>query len=102
VVSHLLFGLGFFVGSMAAVGQEAPPQPDAPQPAQPQSPQSTLEQNGGQHAPSKNHIFWVIPNYRSDENSTKIKPLTSGAKLKVALTIRLILRPFWWQAYSLG
>ena len=85
VVSRLLVGLGFLVGSMAAMGQETPPQPDAPQPAPSQSPQSTLEQNGGQHTPSKNHIFWVIPNYRSDENSTTIKPLTSGAKMKVAL-----------------
>jgi hypothetical protein len=36
------------------------------------------------HQLSKNHIFWVIPNYRSDEKSTQIKPLTPGAKMKVA------------------
>jgi len=82
---YLLGGLGFLVGSISALGQETSALPDAPQPAQSQTPPSNPEQNGPQHEPSKNHIFWVIPNYRSDENSTKIKPLTSGAKLKVAL-----------------
>jgi hypothetical protein len=42
-------------------------------------------QNGRQHEPSKNHIFWVIPNYRSDENQTIITALTPGAKMKVSL-----------------
>jgi hypothetical protein len=50
----------------------------------PQSPQSNPEQNGPQHEPSKNHIFWVIPNYRSNENPATIKPLTAGAKMRVA------------------
>jgi hypothetical protein len=57
--------------------------PDAPQP-QPQSRQSNPQPSGQQNKPSKNHIFWVIPNYRADENSVEIKPLTPGAKFKVA------------------
>jgi hypothetical protein len=82
---HLLIGLGFLVGFISARGQETSLLPDAPQPTQSQSPQSNPEQNGPQHEPSKNHIFWVIPNYRSDENPAKNKPLTAGAKMKVAL-----------------
>jgi hypothetical protein len=58
---HLLIGLGFVVGSISALGQETSPLPDAPQPTQSQSPQSYPEQNGTQHEPSKNHMFWVIP-----------------------------------------
>lgn len=38
-----------------------------------------------QQEPSKNHIFWIIPNYRSDENAAEIKPLTPAEKMKVAL-----------------
>jgi hypothetical protein len=75
----LVFLLGPF-----PLGQETSPLPDAPQPTQSQSPQPNPEQNGPQHEPSKNHIFWVIPNYRSDENPATIKPLTAGAKMKVA------------------
>jgi hypothetical protein len=45
----------------------------------------SVAQSVPQHEPSKNHIFWIIPNYRSDENSAEIKPLTPGAKMKVAL-----------------
>ena len=77
---HLLIALGFLLGSIAVMGQEGSPLPDAPKPSQTQSP----VQNGQQHEPSKNHIFWVIPNYRSDEDSTQTKPLTPGAKMKVA------------------
>ena len=84
VVCHLLIGLGFLFGSIAAMGQETSPLPDKPQPAQSQSPQSNSDQNGRQHALSKNHIFWVIPNYRSDEDPATIKPMTPGAKMKVA------------------
>jgi hypothetical protein len=69
---------------MTAVGQETSTLPDAPQPAQAQSRQSSSEQDSQQHQLSKNHIFWVIPNYRSDEKATQIKPLTPGAKMKVA------------------
>jgi len=79
-VCHLLIGLGFLFGSIAVMGQEGSPLPDAPKPSQTQSP----VQDGQQHEPSKNHIFWIIPNYRSEEDPTKIKPLTPGAKMKVA------------------
>jgi hypothetical protein len=81
---HLLAGLGFLIGSISAFGQETSPLPDAPQPAQSQTLPSNPEQNAPQPEPSKNHIFWVIPNYRSDENTTTILPLTRSAKLKVA------------------
>ena len=84
VICHLLMGLGFLFGSMTAMGQETSSLPDAPQPTQTQSRQSSPEQNGPQHEPSKNHIFWVIPNYRSDENTTTVTPLTPRAKMKVA------------------
>jgi len=84
LICHLLMGFGFLFGSMTAIGQETSTLPDAPQPAQAQSRQSSSEQNSQQHQLSKNHIFWVIPNYRSDEKSTQIKPLTPGAKMKVA------------------
>jgi hypothetical protein len=78
----VLMGLGFLSVSMTAMGQETSPLSDAVQPTQSQSLNS--EQNRQQHGPSKNHIFWVIPNYRSDEDSTQIKALTPGAKMKVA------------------
>jgi hypothetical protein len=55
--------------------------PDTPQP---QIRQANPEHNGQQHKPSKNHIFWVIPNYRSDESPTEIHPLTPGAKFRLA------------------
>src|ERR1700684_1602442 len=79
VFCHLLMCLGFLSVPMTAVGQGTSLPPDAPKPSRTQSP----VQNG-QHEPSKNHIFWVIPNYRSDEDSTQTKPLTPGAKMKVA------------------
>jgi hypothetical protein len=85
VICHVLLTLNFLVGPVAAIGQETSPLPDAPKPSQTQSGQSSPEQDSQQHKPSKNHIFWVIPNYRSDENPAEIKPLTLGAKMKVAL-----------------
>jgi len=68
-----------------AIGQEPSTLPDAPSSSQTQSGLSSLAQYGQQHEPSKNHIFWIIPNYRSDEDPAEIKPLTPGAKMKVAL-----------------
>jgi hypothetical protein len=66
------------------LAQESPSSlPDAPQP-QNQSKHANPEQNGQPVKPSKNHIFWVIPNYRADENTAEIKPLTPGAKFKIA------------------
>jgi hypothetical protein len=75
------------VGAMAgaAVPQQSP-LPDAPQPqnqAQ-QGGQPNSEQNNEQDRISKNHIFWVIPNYRADESQAEFKPLTRGAKLRLA------------------
>ena len=68
-----------------AIGQAQSTLPDAPSTTQTQSGSSSVGQSVPQHEPSKNHIFWIIPNYRSDENSAEFKPLTPGAKMKVAL-----------------
>ena len=68
-----------------ATGQEPSTLPDAPSTSQTQSGPSSLAQYGQQHEPSKNNIFWIIPNYRSDEHPAEIKPLTPDAKMKVAL-----------------
>jgi len=76
--------LGFLFGPVAVRGQATATLPDVPKPPFVRSPQSKAEQNGQLGEPSKNHILWVIPNYRSDENPTEIKPLTPGAKMKVA------------------
>ena len=84
VVCRVLLSVNFLVGGVAAIGQDTSTLPDAPQPNQTQSGQSNLEQDRQPREPSKNHIFWVIPNYRSDENPAEIKPLTPGAKMKVA------------------
>lgn len=69
---------------LLAVGAPACAQaalPDAPQPQQDPSP---LSRPGKEHRLSKNHIFWIIPNYREEENSADVKPLTPRAKLKLA------------------
>ncbi len=84
VTCRVLLFLNLLVGPVAAIGQETSQLPDAPEPSQNQSGLSSLEQDGQQHQLSKNHIFWVIPNYRSDEKPAEIKPLTPGAKMKVA------------------
>ena len=59
------------------------PLPDAPQ-AQKPNQQSTSDPNGKDDEPSKNHIFWIIPNYRVDENTANFKPLSPRAKFKIA------------------
>ena len=51
--------------------------PDPPHPIK----QSQVGEQGNK--PSKNHIFWVIPNYREEENTAAIRPLTRGAKFKI-------------------
>ncbi len=84
VVFYVLLCLNFLVAPVAATGQDTSTLPDAPSSSQIQSGPSTLEQDGQQPQLSKNHIFWVIPNYRSDETSAEFKPLTPGAKMKVA------------------
>ena len=68
-----------------AIGQEPSRLPDAPSASQTPSDSSCVAQSVPQHEPSKNHIFWIIPNYRSDENSAEIKTLTPAKKMKVAL-----------------
>jgi hypothetical protein len=76
------------VGAIAgpAVSQQSP-LPDAPQPQNQarQAARSDPEQNSERNKVSKNHIFWVIPNYRADESQAEFKPLTPGAKFKVAV-----------------
>jgi len=84
VISRVLFFLNLLVGPVAAIGQETSTLPDAPSSSQIESRLSSLEQDRQQHQLSKNHIFWVIPNYRSDENAAEIEPLTPSAKMKVA------------------
>ncbi len=84
VVCRGLLFLDLLLGSVAAIGQQTSTLPDAPQPNRTQPGQSDLEQSGQRHQLSKNHIFWIIPNYRSEENPAEIKPLTPGAKMKVA------------------
>lgn len=56
--------------------------PDAPQPHN--GPASPSDQNGEKSAAGKHRILWVIPNYRAEENSVDIKPLTPGGKFKLA------------------
>jgi len=67
------------------VGQATPALPDSPSVNQSQSGPSSPKQSDQQHEPSKNHIFWIIPNYRSDENPADIKPLRPREKMKVAI-----------------
>jgi hypothetical protein len=81
---QIALSLGVIGGS--ALSQQVPP-PDAPQPqnqAQ-QATQSNPEPSSERNKISKNHIFWVIPNYRADESQAEFKPLTRGAKFKVAV-----------------
>lgn len=65
--------------------QASQPLPDASQPAQGQSGAPAAAPAKPEHVRSAHHIFWVIPNYREDENGGVFTPLTSHQKLKVAL-----------------
>jgi len=85
MVCRVLVSANLLVGGVVAIGQEPSGLPDAPSASQTQSNPSSVTQSVPQREPSKNHIFWIIPNYRSDENAAEIKPLTSGEKMKVAL-----------------
>ena len=80
----LLFGNLLFACVVAA-GQEPSALPDAPSTTRTQSKPSNLTQHDEQREPSKNHILWIIPNYRSDENPGEIKALTPAEKMKVSL-----------------
>ena len=85
MVCRALISVNFLFGAIVATGQEPSSLPDAPSATQPQSGPSSLAQGTQQHEPSKNHIFWIIPNYRADENTAEIKALTPPEKMKVAL-----------------
>jgi hypothetical protein len=85
MVCRVLVSANLLVGGVVAIGQEPTGLPDAPSASRTQSTPSSVAQSVPQHEPSKNHILWIIPNYRSDEDSAEIKPLTPGAKMKVAL-----------------
>ena len=78
LVCWLLFAFGWL--PVARAQQSA--LPDAPQPTNGQP--SASDQNSQENVSSKHRILWVIPNYRSEENSADVKPLTPGAKFKIA------------------
>jgi hypothetical protein len=80
----LLFGNLLFA-FVVAVGQQPSALPDAPSTTQTQSKPSNRTQHDEQREPSKNHILWIIPNYRSDETPGEIKALTPAKKMKVSL-----------------
>jgi len=73
VICRVLLFLNLLVGTVAAIGQETSTLPDAPSSSQIQSGPSSLEQDGQQHQLSKNHIFWVIPNYAGREDKSCIR-----------------------------
>lgn len=74
--------LWLLVSGLVATAQQGSV-PEAPQ-SQTKGKQSSPEPNGQEHKPSKNHIFWVIPNYREDEDIGKVRPLAPRAKFKMA------------------
>jgi hypothetical protein len=77
--------LNFLVAGGAVLGQEPSTLPNVPSVSEAQAGPSSGVQNIPRREPSKNHIFWIIPNYRSEENSAKIKPLTPAEKMKISL-----------------
>jgi hypothetical protein len=85
IIGRVLVSASFLFAGLVAVGQETAALPDAPSATQTQSKSSDPIQHDEQREPSKNHILWIIPNYRSDENSEEIKPLTPAEKMKVSL-----------------
>ena len=68
---------------MAATAQQAQ-LPDAAQPRS-QDSGSPARRGSRRSEYGKQHILWVIPNYRSLENTADIKPLTPREKFKLAL-----------------
>ena len=85
VICRVLISVNFLFAGVAAVSQKTSALPDAPSASQAQSGPSGIAQSVPQHEPSKNHILWIIPNYRSDEKPGEIKPLTPAEKMKVSL-----------------
>lgn len=82
---YALIAFSLLFGSVSAIAQQTSSLPDAPKLAEIRSTQSNPDQEPQPQERSKNHIFWVIPNYRSEEDRTKITALTARAKMKVAL-----------------
>ena len=68
-------------GPVAGSSQQTAALPDAPEPHS-SVPVNAAQENS--HNYSKNHLLWVIPNYRSDESLEEITSLDSRAKMKVA------------------
>ena len=74
-----------------AMAQQTVADTPAPQSSQasptdaPQAPAQTTTRSDGKKDFSKTHIFWVIPNYRAEENGLEIRSLTPKQKFKVAL-----------------
>lgn len=62
----------------------APQTSQASRPAPPLAPVQTATQDGDKKDFSKTHIFWVIPNYRAEENEFESRPLMPKQKFRVA------------------
>ena len=73
-----------FLGPIAALCQQNV-LPDEPSPQASETQQANAKQSGTAKTRSENHIFWVIPNYRSDENQSATTTLAPGAKFKIAI-----------------
>jgi hypothetical protein len=78
--------IAFCVLLFSGIAANAQP-PGSPEsaPAQLPSDPAWLARKNPEHHRSQNHIFWVIPNYREDENPENIQPLTHRQKLKIAI-----------------
>ena len=85
IICRILISANFLFAGVVAIAQGTSSFPDAPSAGQTRSKPSNVIQHDRQHEPSKNHIFWIIPNYRSDANSGPIKALTPAEKMKVSL-----------------
>lgn len=74
----------FFLSPIAALCRQNV-LPDEPSPQASETQQANAKQSGTAKTRSENHIFWVIPNYRSDENQSATTTLAPGAKFKIAI-----------------
>jgi len=79
----VLISMGIAANAQQPSSPDTPPA-QAPSAQAPSDPASIVRQHP-EHRASQNHIFWVIPNYREDENAENIKPLTPRQKLKIAI-----------------
>ncbi len=86
LVALVLLLVSVFVFSPKGAAAQNSSLPEAPQPqTQSSSKKSDSQQNGQEDKASKNHIFWIVPNHRANESGAEIRPLTSKAKLKLAV-----------------